>query len=349
MLTRSAYLNTGTFGPLPRRTVDVMAARLRRDLAEGRSSRPYSEEVLALRERLRSALASLISAPEGSIALTSSTTEGCNIAVSSLGLGPEDEVVTTDLEHPGLQGALHVSGARVRVVELRARPAGEALAALEAEITERTRLIALSHVAWTTGAALPVQELTGRGFPLLVDGAQGAGAIPVDVEALGCDFYTVSGQKWLLGPDSTGCLYIRPDLVERLRLAFPSYFSWERGTLVPKSGALRFDPGWTPTASLEGLLASLAFAEEAGEERFARARAMAERCRELVSGRARVITEPAQATLVTFEAMGVAEELVQDLAERGVVVRDLPDLGWVRASVGFWTSDEDLERLAEGI
>src|SRR5204863_453176 len=81
----------------------------------------------------------------------------------------------------------------------------------------RTRLIALSHVAWTTGAVLPIRELSGRGIPVLVDGAQGAGAIPVDVQELGCDFYTVSAQKWLLGPEGTGALYVRPERVGELR------------------------------------------------------------------------------------------------------------------------------------
>jgi L-cysteine/cystine lyase len=349
VLERYAYLNAGTFGPLPRRTVEAVSRCLEHDLAEGRSGKSYFETVLALRERVRDVLGRLIGAPEGSIALTSSTTDGCNIAVNALRLGPDDEVVTTDLEHPGLEGGLRVSGARLRVVELRTRSPEEALAALEAAITPRTRLIALSHVAWTSGVVLPVRELAGRGIPVLVDGAQGAGAIPVDVRELGCDFYTVSAQKWLLGPDSTGCLYVRPELVEDLRVAFPSYLSWKRGTFELASGAPRFEPGWIPTGSLEGLLASLEFAEEAGSERFARGRAMAERCRGLLAERTRLVTPPGQATLVTFAPEEDAAELVARLAAAGVVIRDLPGLGWARASVGFWTSDDDLERLAAGL
>lgn len=349
VLARCAYLNAGTFGPLPGRTIEAMERRLRRDLEEGRSGRAFFEEVLALRERLRSALRALVGAPEGSIALTSSTTEACNIAVNALRLAPGDEIVTTDLEHPGLEGALRVSGARVRTAVLRTRPASEAQAAIEAEITPRTRLIAISHVAWTTGSLMPVRALSGRGIPVLVDGAQGAGAIPVDVRELGCDFYTVSAQKWLLGPDATGCLYVRPDLVEDLRVTFPSFGSWRRGTFELVPGAARFEPGWVPSASLEGLVESLGFAQDVGEERFARARAMAERCRDLLAEKVRVVTEPHQATLVTFAPREDAGALVERLAARGVVVRDLPGLGWVRASVGFWTSDEDLERLVAEI
>jgi L-cysteine/cystine lyase len=341
-------LNTGTFGPLPRRTVEAMRARLAADLEQGRSGDEYWELVAQLRDRLRAAFAGLLGSSADSIVLTTSTTEGCNIVVGGLGLGPEDEVVTTDCEHPGLFGALKASGARIRMAAVRDKQAGEALAALERELSPRTRLIGLSEVAWTTGNVLPVRGLAGRGVPLLVDGAQAAGAIPVDVEALGCDFYTVSAQKWLLGPDSTGCLYMRPERAGELRLALPSYFSWEYPSYEEKAGVARFDPGWIPVASLEGVLASLAFAEEVGKERFATARVMATRCRELLAERVEVVTEPDQATLVTWRAGGDPGEIVRGLASEGVVVRDLPGTGWVRASCGFWTSTGDLEKLARG-
>jgi L-cysteine/cystine lyase len=344
VLARFAYLNAGTFGPLPRRSASAMADAVVRDLQLGRSSREFFEGLLALREELRESFRALLGAPAGSIALTASTTEACNVVLGGLGLGPGDEVVTTDSEHPGLFGGLVASGATLRVAAIRDRPAEEALAALEAELTAQTRLVALSHVSWLTGAVLPVAELSGRGVPVLVDGAQAAGAIPVDVRELGCDFYTVSAQKWLLGPDATGCLYVKPERVEELRLAMPSYLSWQHPAYEPKPDAARFDPGWIPAASLAGLRAALAFAAEVGEERFARARAVAEHCRELLAERVKVVTEPEQATLVTFEA-DEPEALVARLAEADVVVRDLPGTGWVRASCGWWTSDEDLERL----
>jgi L-cysteine/cystine lyase len=325
----------------------------RRALAEGRARESYFETMLELRDELRRRLRRLLNAPDESIALTSSTTEGCNVAVAALGLSAEDEVVTTDVEHPGLLGALEVAPARVRVAGVRDRPPGEALAALEAEVGPRTRLIALSHVAWTTGAVLPVRELSGQGIPVLVDGAQGAGAIPVDVHELGCDFYTVSAQKWLLGPDGTGCLYVRPDRIDTLRIPSPSYLSWDfeanPTALVPRAGARRFESGLVSTGALAGLVAALAFADDAGQARFARAAVAAERCRTLVSDRGEVVTAPGQATLVAWRANGDADETVKRLAERGVLVRHLPGLGWLRASCGFWTSDDDLERLAEAL
>ncbi len=321
-----------------------------RVLVEGRSSLGLWEESKELRSDLRQALANVIGADAASLALTTSTTEGCDLVLSGLQLGPDDEVVTTDQEHPGLLGALQVSPAQVRVARLQDRPASEALAAIEAELSDRTRLVALSHVAWTTGAVLPVAELAGREFRLLVDGAQSAGAIPVDVRSLGCDFFTVSGQKWLLGPDTTGALYVRPDRVEELALTAPSYLSWEDTVaLVPWPDARRFESVWIGPGPLAGLLASIRFAEELGEERFTRAREITEACRELCGEKAEMITEPRQATLVSFRPRGDAAEIVSALAQAGVVVRDLPGLGWIRASCGFWTSPDDLERLAAGL
>jgi len=204
VLRRYAYLNTGSFGPLPRASVAAMQAVERRELEEGRSSRAYFHRVLDEREVLRAELASLLGTHPERIALTSSTTEGCNIVLRGLGIGPGDEVVTTDSEHPGLFGGLVASGATLRIAATRERPTAEILPTIQAQITPRTRLIAISHVSWLNGSVLPVRELAGHGVPVLVDGAQGVGAIPVDVEELGADYYTVSAQKWLLGPAATG-------------------------------------------------------------------------------------------------------------------------------------------------
>jgi L-cysteine/cystine lyase len=348
VLQRFAYLNAGTNGPLPRRAAEAMRLALERDLTEGRSSKAYFETLLGRREELRAGLGEVLGTAAENIALASSTTEGCNVVIVGLGIGPGDEVVTTDSEHPGLFGGLKASGAELRVIELKDLPAAEALGALDAAISERTSLIALSHVSWLTGARFPVRELAGRGIPVLVDGAQAAGAVPVDVEEIGCDFYTVSAQKWLLGPDVTGALYVAPSRAEELRMAFPSYGSWDweaAERYTPKTTAARFDPGWIALGSVDGLLESLAFAREAGEERFDHARAMARRLRELLSDRYEVVTEPDQATIVTWTAEGASEDVVTRLAEAGVVIRDLPGLGLLRASCGFWTNDDDLERL----
>jgi L-cysteine/cystine lyase len=327
-----------------------MAAADRLDYERGRTGAWYPAEILDLRERLRAALAVVVSVPPETLALTRSTTEGCSIVVAGLGIGPGDEVVTTDVEHFGLLGPLAATGASVRPARLRGRPPGEGVDAIRAELSSATKLIAVSHVAWTTGQVLPLEELCGLGVPVLADGAQSVGAIPVT--ATGVDFYAFSGQKWLLGPGGTGGLVIAPEWIERLRVMAPSYYSQDgydtAGMFTPKRGAARFDCGWLNRAQLEGALASLAFLDEAGPERFDRALAQAGRSRELLASQVELVTPPGQATLVTWESSDAAAESVR-LAEQGVIVRHLPTLPWLRASIGFWTSDDDLERLAAAL
>ena len=129
VLDRIAYLNAGSMGPLAQVTVEAMAAREQADLERGRGGRPYIDEMLALRRRVRSGLAGTIGVPAENVALTASTTEACNIVLAGLRLGPEDEVVTTDTEHFGLLGPLQASGARIRVARIRNLPVEEALEA----------------------------------------------------------------------------------------------------------------------------------------------------------------------------------------------------------------------------
>ena len=278
----------------------------------------------------------------------SSTTEGANLVLNGLGLGPDDEVVTTDTEHFGLIGGLVSSACRVRVAAVRRRPAAEALDAILAEVTPRTRLLALSHVSWITGNRLPVEELKERtGLPTLVDGAQSAGAIAVDAGF--ADFYTVSAQKWLCGPDATGALVIADP--ESLRVTAPTYFSQtaydlEAPSFEPQEDARRFDTGWIPVPSLAGLDAALDVHPPEAPEL---AEAATARCRELIGEKVEFVTEPGQGTLVSFRPAEDPAELTARLAEQGVVIRDLPGTGLARVSCGYWTSEDDLQRLAKSV
>ena len=340
VLERLAYLNAGSAGPLPRAAVDAARERLERDAAAGRSGTAYIEDVFALREEVRRKIAAVLGTTPDLVALTDSTTRGCQIAVGGLGLSPGDEIVTTADEHFGLLGPLHASGARVVVAD-----ADED--AVLAAVTSRTRLVAVSHVLWTTGRRLDISRIREEsGVPLLVDGAQSAGAIPVDLA--GADFYTVSAQKWICAPAPSGALFVRDP--ERLAVALPSMLAAAThagdGSFVPKEGARRFDSGWIDGATLAGLDAALGVHPE---WRYEGSAAAAARCRELLAPLVDVVTPPGQSTLVSFRPPADPTALVAALDERGVVVRELPGRNLVRASCGWWTSDDDLRRLVEGV
>src|SRR5262245_4152091 len=307
-------------------------------LANGRGSIAQFTRLIEEREALRGEIAELVGVSPELVALTASTTDGCNVVLAGLGLTSDDEVITTTDEHFGLIGPLHMARAKVVVVE----PDPERIAAA---VTARTRLIALSHVLWTTGAILPVHELrAATALPILVDGAQSVGVL--DVDATGLDYYTVSGQKWLCGPEGTGALVVADP--EALRIARPSYLAqqtYERdGSFVAKHGAARFDPNVTPNAAVAGLRAALSAIPEWGHER---ARAMAEQFRcSLAEIGCDVVVPEERATLVSWRVPSdESADVVARLAAVDVIVRDLPGRGLVRASVGWWTSDDDLERL----
>jgi L-cysteine/cystine lyase len=340
VLDQFAYLNAGTNGPLAWSTVEAFVARANEDLVGGRFGQAFFERMLELRETARREFAAVLGVEAERVALVESTTRGCATVLTGLGLTGEDEVVTTDQEHFGLTGPLHATGAHVVVVE-----ADED--ALLRAITPRTRLIATSQVLWTTGRKLDLHRVKREsGLPVLVDGAQSAGAIPVDTGEL--DFYTVSGQKWLCAPDPAGALYVRdPDSV---RVKTPSYFSQVSyelsGAFVPKETSTRFDAGWVGLPALEGIVAALAAHPP---WRYERAAEMAARCRELLEPHVEVVTPVGHSTLVSFRPPGDPTELVAQLHAAGVIVRELPGRNLVRASCGWWTNEDDLQRLAAGV
>lgn len=349
VLERYAYLNAGTFGPLARETFDAMQEVRRRELERGRAGPGYYEEMGERRTRVRGLLAEQLHVPVDCVAMTDSTTQAVQVVLSALRLGAGDEVVTTDSEHFGLIGPLIGAGVTVRVARIRGVPAADRVEAIEAVVGPQTRLLAVSAVSWLDGAVLRWQALRrSTGVRVLVDGAQAVGAIDVDVAE--ADYFTVSAQKWLCGPDAMGALYLRDPEGLSPRLigtAGAASYDLEAATWVPKEGAARFHPGLQPVSSLAGLEAALT---NLPEGRFARARELAGRCLQaLAEAGLEVVTEPEQATLISFRVPGDSAALSKALYERGVIVRDLPATGTLRASVGWWNDESDLERLVDAL
>jgi L-cysteine/cystine lyase len=346
VLERVAYLNAGTDGPLPARAVEAAKAELERELLDGRAQSHF-ERRKELNEALRKLYARALGCEAADVALTTCTTEGMGQVIAGLGLSTGDEIVTSDEEHPGLLGALGAAR-ELFGVSVREVPMGEVAAA----VGPSTRLVACSHVGWVSGLLAPA-GLAEVDVPVLLDGAQGVGAIDVDVDALGCDAYAGAGQKWLCGPDGTGMLYVSAELRERLSVTRRAYGNLEEANLglaaVVQPDARRFD---APSLSAEAVACSLASAELLSEAGFAavhaRAVALASKLVEMLREAGRELAPRSATTLVSFSSPDPEGERAA-LAERGIVIRNIPGRDWLRASVGAWNDESDLQRLVEAL
>lgn len=351
----AAYLNAGTFGPLPRAAADAMRAHLDGSLERGRIGHAGIATWLGQLDQAREAFAATLSESPDEIALAHATTDGCNTVVWGLDLAAGDEVVTTTHEHPGLTAPLDEL-ARTRGVVLRA--VEPTLDAIVGAVTSRTKLVALSHVLWTDGDTLPIAAIAAairsahgdRPF-VLVDGAQSVGAIEVRPSELGVDAYTVSGQKWLCGPSGTGALWVRSGALARLGTPWPWYLSKQRGPAGVQewTTARRLDATTLSMTSLAGLVPALGWQREGwrsgGQEH---AQALATDLREHLANvrRVRLLGVRVPSQLVSFVVEGEpAHRVAQRLEASGVLVRSIPGVDCVRVAVGFWNDRGDVDRL----
>jgi selenocysteine lyase/cysteine desulfurase len=193
-----------------------------------------------LRTKAREALARYLGADADEVALVRNTSEGNNMVLNGIPLGPGDEVVIWDQNHPTNNISWDVKAARygfrVRRVTTPRDPqdADELIAPFVATFTPRTRVVAFSHISNVSGMVIDAAELcrraSDRGILTLVDGAQAFGVAELDLHAMGCDFYTGSAHKWFVGPKEAGILYVRRERVADL---------WACNTGVGWEGALR--------------------------------------------------------------------------------------------------------------
>jgi L-cysteine/cystine lyase len=347
VLERAAFLNAGTDGPVAQRAADAARAQIERELTAGRAGRSHFEAIISLGTRLRDRLAVVLGCDPADVALTGSATDGMATVLSALPLGPGDEVLTSDEEHPGLLAPLEAVRRRAGF-DVRFAP----FADLADAIGPATKLVACSHVSWVGGRVADTAALAASDALVLLDGAQGLGAVPVDVHALGCDFYAAAGQKWLCGPDGSGCLYARRELADELLPPWPSYMSLADASrpseLIPHPGARRFDLGFSGPLFAWSLAAAELLHEAGLDWVYERAATLAAELADTLRERGREVSPRGRSTLVSWRSDD-PEGDVGRLAAADVVVRYLPGRGLVRASVGAWNDESDLERLVGGI
>ncbi len=362
------YLNTGWSGPSPQPVIDAIVSAVQHENDEGPTTPPIAEANRAARPKAREAFAGFLGVTAEAITLTGNTTHGLNLVLSGMTWRAGDELITTDLEHgSGFVPAYNLReryGVAVRIVSLGPLDGVDAIVGkLEAAITARTRLIVLSHIMYTTGLLMPLHDINrmahAHGVQVLVDGAQTFGQLPLDLDGLECDYYAGPGHKWLLGPEGTGALYVRKELLPSLQPAAVSShaaLSYDNaGHFEPASASSeKFELTSSNVPMLHGVMAAIDFLQGIGmlaiQERW---QGLTERLRQRLAEApgVAVTSPPAGPTacgLVTFTVAGwEPRPLVAALWEREkVVIRAVPFPAGVRASVDFFNTEDEMDQLA---
>jgi isopenicillin-N epimerase len=360
-------LNCGSVGcsPLP-----VLRAMIDHILfAESYREAPYPwfgyEENTRLRE-LRDALSNFIGCQRDELALVRNATEGNSVVANGLDLKAGDEVLMTDQEHPGGRCAYEQKAARFGIklnfVSVPRPPSSkqEILDRFDRAFTPRTRVVFFSHITTVTGVILPAKELCAwarqRGALSHVDGAHCIGQLPLDLHAIGADFYVSSPHKWLMAPKGTGFLYIREENLQKLWVNIAGG-EWRNYDLK----AYRFSNFGTSNLSVfVGLKAALDFFQTVGAERaYARQHELATRVRDKVRGYSQLKLANASSddffgALVSFEsAPGGLKRVYEQCAARNLRIAGGPDpergVDRIRISTNIFTQPTELNAFFDAL
>lgn len=247
------YLTHGTYGACPEAVLDVQRAW--RDRLEAEPVRFLTAGLDALLADARAAVGAFLHADPEGLAFVPNATTGVSTVLRSLRFEPGDELLANDHEYNATINALRAvaepAGAHVVVarVPLPIASEDEAVDALLAAVTPRTRLALVSHVTSPTAIVLPIErivrEMDARGIDTLVDAAHAPGMVPLDVDALGAAYWTGNGHKWTCAPKGAGILWVRADRRDRIHPLVVSH-----GANEPAGGRPRFraEFDWTGTA-----------------------------------------------------------------------------------------------------
>lgn len=337
------YLDTATSGPLPAEAAAAMRQIQDRELTVGRADEASGEDLADRAAEVQGVVAALLAADPDDIALAHSVT-GCLSAVLAEAAAAPGALVTTDQEPEGTLALIESQAGRAgrAFVRLAAGPEVDEsglLAGLDAALGERPCLVVLSHVLPTTGRVMPVADVAERcrqqGVPLVVDGSQACGALPIAVPELGVAAYLAPGHTWLLGPAGVTSVWL-----DRRRwpnglagLPAPALGDFERATLAGLARAV----GW-----LE-MYVGLPWVLERGGRLAADTRDRLA----AVPGVTVLTPKDRMATIVTFRLEGwSASALLEELGRRVFAIAGIvPALDAVRLSIGWFNTEAELERL----
>jgi selenocysteine lyase/cysteine desulfurase len=339
-LARWTYLNTATYGQMPRRSVEAMARyAARRDEMACTDFLDWYEDV----DRLRASLARLIHAAPEDIAFVPNAAAALSMVLAGIALAPGDNVVTLDDDFPNFQ---YVNAARKSSWE-----------GFYDAVDDRTRLVALSEVNYATGFRPPLADISRfareRGVPLFVDGSQSIGALTFDVTKTPVDAMAVHGYKWMISPTGAGFLYVSPALRARLPariVGWRSHHDWRNvdrlhhGIPEFTETAEKYEGGGLPFHLLYSMQASVDWMIEIGVETIERrVLELARATRDMLCRLGAAVAETGSQIVCAEFPKQDASQLARVLRESNVIVAARH--GRLRVSPHFYNSEEDLRRL----
>jgi L-cysteine/cystine lyase len=368
-LAAAIQLNTGSVGPMPTEVAAAMSELEAYERDFGRAQIEYWQDTTQRMDEARAAVAAVIGGQLDEVALTHAATEGMNLGTWAIDWHHGGRAVATCHEHVGGVGPLYMVCDRYGVELAFAEFAGDAtddeiVAQFDRLVTPGTKLVSFSHVLWTSGLVMPVRRIADlaheRGALVLVDGAQAVGAIPVHVRDLGVDMYAIPGQKWLLGPEGLGAMWVAEEVLADARLTFAGYPQFEssdsRGNRELRKDARRFQGVGFHRPSVLGLARSIGWLSMYVGLEFVHRRgaAMAQRAAELVAGLDGVellTPRDRMAGLISFRIRGwEPQQAMDELAARTFcIIRTLPLVNALRISVGFFTTEDELDTFLDGV
>jgi selenocysteine lyase/cysteine desulfurase len=363
-LQECTYLNTGTFGLVAEPVADRALAAVRAFDTRGMAAH---DDALAQQEHARARAAALLNCRPDELVLNGNATDGINLVAFGLAWKPEDEVLISDQEHPAMNVPWYTLarrvGVRVRHFAIaRDGDGAKTLQSIAERITSRTRLIGTSHVSHQSGVRVPAREICAlareHGVLSLLDGAQAAGVLPVDVQELGCDFYATNGHKWLCSPKGIGFFYGRKELLDRMEPAYVGAGSTSydqtrlpRMGLVP--GAKRFEYGSRGHALYAGLTAAIDYLEDLGWDAIhAHQQSVATYLKAQILYRGWPLHTPlaweraSGLCCFSLPQIGDVEALYERLiAQYRIYVQRIIPFQALRISTAYFTSRDDVDRL----
>ncbi|MBH8564915.1 aminotransferase class V-fold PLP-dependent enzyme [Nostoc sp. CENA67] len=370
-LANKVYFNYGGQGPMPQKAMDAIS----QGQAHVQHIGPFGYEAYAWltqeKQAVREAIACELHAPPESITLTENVTVGCNIAMWGIEWHPGDHMLLSDCEHPGVIATAQEIARRF-AVEVTTCPLmatlneGDPVTVIAQHLRPHTRLVIVSHVFWNTGQVLPLDKIVEvcrkNDSLVLVDAAQSAGLLPLNLSELGADFYAFTGHKWLCGPAGGGGLYVRKEVRESLHPTFIGL----RGVVVDSQGqpvswqadGRRYEVSTSVYPLYVGLKEAIAIHQQWGtsQERYQQICHNSEYLwRKLVAlpdvkclGNA-----PPESGIVSFQLTQqqpqASLKLVKFLESQRIFTRTIADPNCIRATVHYLTLESEIDFLVEEV